>query len=256
MHPCKYEIKARTRSHSGLRWVEIDQLFDDLDFQALYCRYKRGGDTWERGFPEIYSLELEMMRSAKAHVLGPEHMRYITYMSDIPEHNQTVCPDRISAILYIGDAPAYWLMHKPESGIRVIEDQIPGICPTHASMMLRFAVPLIFGAIDPLLMRIFGCGDPEVQCYHLLDLAAISSGTNWTIPGDQVGWPEEYGVWIATLRAIASKLNREEICCPHPESFPKSGLRSGGIWTAADVEMALSRYASEMLRRSEEFKSR
>lgn len=70
-------------------------------------------------------------------------------------------------------APAYRLMHEPEETIRIVEWRVRGFGPTYASKLLRFAVPQVFGAIDIRLVRIFGRGDPGMQRYPLLDLAAL-----------------------------------------------------------------------------------
>jgi len=97
-------------------------------------------------------------------------------------------------------------------------------------------------------VRVFGCGDPEKQRYPLLDLTASPFGGRWAILAAQPAWPGEYGTWTETLQAIACRLNREEVCCPHPAGFVRAGLRSHGIWVAADVEMALFSYASAVVR--------
>ena len=243
------ETGVRAGPPARYRWDEVDRLLGDLDFPALYRGYARDGDTWEKGFPEIYQLEQKMTTAAKGRTLGLGHVQEIARRDGIPDHNLITCPGRLSILLYIDDAPAYWLMREPESSIRTVEDQIPGLGPACTSRVLRFAVPAIFGAIDAPLVRVFGHGDPGAQRYHLLDLAATPAGTRWTISARQPAWPGEYGAWIKTLQAIARRLNREEVCCAHPEPFLRSGLRDRDIWAAADVEMALSSYASEILRK-------
>ncbi|MGB4252018.1 MAG: hypothetical protein WBJ20_03515 [Candidatus Methanoculleus thermohydrogenotrophicum] len=228
---------------------EIDRLLGDLDFPALYRGYTWNDDTWEKEFPGIYRLEQEMISASRGCTLGPAHVQKIARRDSVPDHNAANCTGRLSILLYIDNMPAYWLRHKPESSVRIIEDQIPGLGPACTSRILRFAVPVVFGAIDTDLVRVFGHGDPGAQRYHLVDLAASPSGTHWTIPAGQAIWPEEYGVWVETLQAIARRLNREEVCCPHPEPFLRSGLRDECIWAAADVEMALASYASVALRK-------
>ena len=228
------------------RQGEIDRLLADLDFPALYRGYAWKDDTWEKGFPGILGLEREVTAAARDQALGLDHVQKIARRAGLPD--RVDCPGRIAVILYIGSAPAYWLMQESGETARIVEERIGGSGPTCASKLLRFAVPQVFGGIDTRLVRVFGRGDPEEQRYPLLDLAALPSGGRWAIPAGQPGWPGEYGAWTGVLHALASALNREEVCCPHPEGFAVAGLRSRDIWVAADVEMALSCYASGVLR--------
>lgn len=224
------------------RQEEVDRLSADLDFPALYRGYTWKNDTWEKGFSEILGLEREVTAAARDQALGLGHVQKIARRAGLPD--RTDCAGRIVVILYIGSAPAYWLMRESGETARIVEEQIRGFGPACASKLLRFAVPQVFGAIDTRLVRVFGRGDPEKQRYPVLDLIAERSGGRWAIPAAQPGWPEEYGAWTGVLHALANVLNREEVCCPHPEGFAAAGLRSQGIWAAADVEMALSCYAT------------
>lgn len=230
------------------RQEQIDRLLSDLDFPPLYRGYAWKNDTWEKGFPDIFSLEQEVTAAARDQTLGLEHVQKIACWGGIPNRDRIDCADRLSIALYFGDSPAYWLMRAPVNTIGIVEGQIRGFGPTYASKLLRFAVPQVFGAIDTRLVRVFGRGDPEKQRYPLLDLTASPFGDRWAIPATQPGWPGEYGTWTKILQAIARRLNREEVCCPHPERFVGAGLRSEGIWAAADVEMALFCYASGVVR--------
>ena len=228
------------------RQGEVDRLLSDLDFPGLYRDYIWRNDTWERGFPDILRLEQEVVAAAREGVLGPDHVEKIARWGNLA--GRISCPGRLSVTLYIGDVPAYWLLHGSGDTILCLEQQIQGSGPAYVRKLLRFAVPQIFGALDTRLVRVFGSGDPAMQRYALLDLSAEPSGGRWAIPAAQPGWPGEYEAWIEILHAIASDLNREEICCPHPAGFAASGLRSHGIWFAADVEMALFSYASRCCR--------
>ncbi|WP_292728002.1 hypothetical protein [Methanoculleus sp.] len=226
----------------------VDRLPGDLDFPALYRGYAWKNDTWEKGFPDILLLEREVTAAARDQALGLDHVQKVARWGGIPDRDRIHCADRLSVTLYVGDAPAYWLMREPENTIRILEEQIRGFGPTYTSKLLRFAVPQVFGAIDTRLVRVFGCGDPEKQRYPLLDLTASPFGGRWAILAAQPAWPGEYGTWTETLQVIACWLNREEVCCPHPAGFVRAGLRSHGIWVAADVEMALFSYASGVVR--------
>lgn len=217
---------------------EVDRLLCDLDFPALYRRYTR-----ERDFLRVYRLEREMTAAARTGSLGPKHLRAVACPDE-----EVACADPLPVTLYIGDVPAYWLMDRPEDTIRVLAWQVRGSGPTTLSRVLRFAVPQVFGAVDPGLVRVFGRGDLEAQRYRLLDLGVLLAGGRWWVPAAQPGWPEEYGVLVETLQAIACLLNREEVSCPHTGPFLRAGLRDRGIWVAADVEMALAGYALTVVR--------
>jgi hypothetical protein len=226
----------------------VDRLLADLDFPALYRGYTWKNDTWEKGFPDIFRLEQEMTAAARAQTLGLDHVQEIAHWGGMPDRSRIDCADPLPVLLYIDDAPAYWLMHEPADIVWIVERQIRGFGPTYASKLLRFAVPQVFGAIDTRLVRVFGRGDQEKQRYPLLDLTASPFGGRWAILAAQPAWPGEYGTWTRILHALANALNREEVCCPHPAPFVRAGLRIGGIWAAADVEMALFCYASWVLR--------
>ncbi|WP_317065879.1 hypothetical protein [Methanoculleus caldifontis] len=233
------------------RQEEAGRLLADLDFSALYREYAWRNDTWEKGFPDILRLEREVTVAARSRTLGLDHVRQVARWGGLA--GRFDCPDPLAVTLYVGDAPAYWLVRDSGETVRDIERQVRGFGPTYASKLLRFAVPQVFGALDTRLVRVFGRGDPAMQRYALLDLAAEQFGSRWAIPVTQPGWPGEYGTWTGVLHALASALNREEVCCPHPAGFAAAGLRSRGIWVAADVEMALFSYASAVVR--EPFKS-
>lgn len=224
---------------------QVGRLLDDLDFPALYRGYTWRDDTWEKGFLEILDLEREVTAAARSLALGLDHVQKIARRDDLS------APARIAVTLYIGSAPAYWLMLEPGETIRIVERQIRGLGPVCASKLLRFAVPQVFGTLDARLIRVFGRGDSGSQRYPLLDLAVELSGDRWAIPAGQPGWPGEYGAWAGALQAVAGGLNRDEVSCPHPAGFAAAGLRSEGIWAAADVEMALSCYAAGVLRGEE-----
>ena len=233
------------------RQEEAGRLLADLDFPALYREYAWRNNTWEKGFPDILRLEREVTTAARSQALGLDHVRQVARWGGLA--GRVDCPDRLTVPLYVGGAPAYWLVHDSGETVRDIERQIRGFGPTYASKLLRFAVPQVFGALDTRLVRVFGRGDPTTQRYALLDLTAERFDGRWAIPATQPGWPGEYGTWTGVLQALASALNREEVCCPHPAGFAAAGLRSHGIWVAADVEMALFSYASGVVR--EPFKS-
>jgi hypothetical protein len=59
---------------------------------------------------------------------------------------------------------------------------------------------------------------------------------------------DDYFRWLDILEHLKNQLNLKGIQCPHPDSFVMSGLREKGIWTCADVEMALFAYSSGILK--------
>ena len=127
----------------------------------------------------------------------------------------------------------------PECPARLLDNNVEGIAATYVSKVLRFALPAQYGAIDSRLVRVFGKGDSISGRHDWLPLTATQSRSGGAIR--ERDWPKGYGIWINILRYFASKLSDN---CPHPESFYRNELRQNGIWTCADVEMALFSYAT------------
>jgi len=222
---------------------EVTRLLEDLNLPTLYRQYDWMGDTWEKGFPDLFRLERDISRAARQYSLGKQHLLEIAKWGKHPNPKRIDCQDPIKITLYENDSPAKWLEREPENAVWILEGQTRGFGPTYCSKVLHFAVPQLFGAIDTRLVRTFGQGDPAAQRYPLLDLKV--TGKRWAIESRQAGWPREYGTWTAILNHIAKTLNEKGEECPHPPQYLQSGLRKKGVWLPADVETALFAYATK-----------
>jgi hypothetical protein len=232
-----------TGSHQDI----IDTLLQDLEFPKLYRSYTWKEDTWKKGFPGLFRLEQDISRAARERALGETHLLEIAEWGGLRNKKRISCPRSIKIQLYTRDAPAGWLKRDPAKAVELLENQITGFGPTYSSRILRFAVPDVFGALDPRLVRTFGRGGEGAQRHMLLDLKATRVGTSWGVFSAQPGWPDEYGTWTRALNAIANSLNTDRIKCPHPKQYIQAGLRRKGTWVPADVETALFAYASREL---------
>ncbi|MBT8508710.1 hypothetical protein AZH53_09865 [Methanomicrobiaceae archaeon CYW5] len=227
----------------------INRFLQDHDLPDLYRSYTWKGDTWEKGFPDLFRLEEMISQAAMDNALDRTHLIEIATWGSLPNPKNVSCQDPIRISLYHDGAPAFWLENEPENAVCILGCRIRGFGPTYCSKVLHFAVPQIFGAIDTRLVRVFGKGDPlSGGKYQLLDLNVSYSNNLWQIPRDQEGWPREYGTWVRVLNHIAGALNTEGIACPHPEQYLQSGRREEGKWLPADVETALFSYASQVVK--------
>ena len=240
-------------AHRGLSPTLISQLDDFLDkadFPSLYKSYDWENDNHRVGFPDIYCLELQLSTHAKSEGvthddikdvacwgLNHRNLSRIKCHAHPPLERSLLYSQTGDPVLTLGDDPL-----KPVIKLRCNTEQVG---PTYLSKVLRFALPEQFGAIDTQVVRIFGEGDTDSKRYNWINLKVNNPG-NWGINAGQSAWPSEYGTWINILRYLARKLPKD---CPHPRNFVDSGLRTKGVWTCADVEMALFAYASAALKR-------
>jgi len=227
----------------------ITRFLQGHDLPDLYRSYTWKGDTWEKGFPDLFRLEEMISQAAMDHALTTAHMIEIATWGSLPNPKKVSCQDPLRLSLYHDGKPAFWLGTEPENAVCILGCKVKGFGPTYCSKVLHFAVPRIFGAIDTRLVRVFGKGDLQSGGqYQLLDLN-VKFDTRWQIPRDQEGWPQEYGTWVLILNHIAGTLNADAIPCPHPQQYLQSGRREEGNWLPADVETALFSYASQVVRR-------
>ncbi len=233
---------------------EIARLIKELNFPKNYTEYNWEGDTWERGFTDLFRLEQSISKAAKEYSLDQNHLLEIAKWGGHPNPKRIACNKPIKITLYSDNRPAVWLKREPENAVWILEGQTKGFGPTYCSKLLHFAVPQVFGAIDTRLVRTFGQEDPDSPQYHLLDLKVKRSGNRWAIESRQAGWPREYGTWTEILGEIANTLNKSGILCPHPEQYYESGMREKGVWLPADVETALFSYASKELEEKEKMR--
>ena len=226
---------------------QIENLLKTIDLPKSYRQYDWKNDHWQDGFREIRALERSLSAAARAQAITKSHIISIAEWGGLPDTGRIRCyRDPLVIPLYNGAGILSTVKNDPVQAVRTIKQQTSGIGPTYVSKVLRFAAPAVFGAIDSRLVRVFGNGDKNTSTLSLLDLCAgQAAGGRWFIGPDN--WPEGYGTWIAILNEIATRLNSSGIICPHPDPFVSDGLRQRGVWLAADVEMALFSYASQVI---------
>jgi len=220
-----------------------------MDFPVLYKGYCWKSDTWNNEFPGIQNLERSISEAIRSGTLSLPHLIAVAKWGGLPNIGRIKAESPIKLPLYREGRLDEWVRKGPENVIRILEGQIRGFGPTYTSKVLRFAAPEIFGAIDTRIVRVFGKNRTCLGKNYLLDLKATPVDGRWAILSGQSGWPGEYGSWIKVLTYISTHLNENCIHCPHPGIFEKSGLRSGGNWLNADVEMALFNYATRTIRK-------
>nr|WP_321497732.1 hypothetical protein [uncultured Methanolobus sp.] len=222
--------------------TRIDDFLASTDLVDCYKRYSWERDTWSRGFPDIYRLEMMIGEAVRNKSLGVDHLLRIARWGG--NNKQIYCSGIVDVPVYEGGRIAKWVEEEPERYINVICSEIRNFGPTYGSKLLRFALPSEYGAIDTWLVRVFGEGDSTKKRASFLDLKVTQNpDKRWGINSYQSRWPGEYGTWINVLRYIAKHMNENGQKCPHPDKFVDAGLRENGVWFCADVEMALFSYA-------------
>ncbi len=216
----------------------IDNFLREQKIVDLYKSYRWNDDTWRNGFPELFRLEEEISKAARANSLGEDHLKMIAVWGRLRNIKRISWPEPKRIQFYINDSPADLLVKEPGKIIRMLDDQIIGFGPTYCSKILHFAVPMVFGALDSRLVRTFGIGAKQ---YPLLNLRANRSKTGGSIT-KRAGWSGEFKTWISVLNYFARTLNERGPQCPHPREYIISGLRTKGKWLPADVETALFSY--------------
>ena len=205
----------------------------------------RKNDTWAKGFPDLFRLELLISKAAREKTLNRDHLvQIMRWGGGSRMKNKISWPDPTKTILYINNKPAEWLAQEPEKAIEFLNSQINYFGPTYCSKLLHFAIPQTFGALDTRLVQTFG---NEAKHYPLLDLNVTRSGWGPSIRISKSVWPKEYGTWISVLNYFVQILNRQGIKCSHPPQYEQAGLRKNGIWLPADVETALFSYTYQEL---------
>lgn len=229
---------------------KIDDFLENTNITDWYKRYDWKNDSWARGFQDIFRLELTIGDSVRKNTLGLNHIKEIASWGG--NNNPIACNGTINVPIYEDSDIAKWVESEPEKYITNICDSIRYFGPTYGSKLLRFALPAEYGAIDTRLVRVFGKGDDRSNSANLLDLkVTLNPEKRWYINKYQSKWPAEYGTWINILRYISKQMNDNELPCPHPRNFVDAGLREGGEWFCADVEMALFSYATHCIYRGE-----
>lgn len=212
----------------------------------LYRSYNWGKDSWQTGFVDI--LRIERQLSSHLNTGGVT----LDDVKEIAKWGKLRNPGRIKGAPVVlppntiygndGTLPSRANINSLDPLLVLRGNIESGIGPTYLTKSLRFAIPTIYGAIDTRCVRVFGKGDSDSQKHNWLDLHVKDYGYGWFIPEGQKQWPAGYSQWLDILITICS-LQTE--ACPHPSAFVEHGLRRQGVWTCADVEMALFTYASK-----------
>lgn len=215
-------------------------------FVDLYRSYNWGNDSWETGFVDILRIERQLSSHLSTGGVSLDDVKEIAKWGKLRN------PGRIKgASVVLPTKTIYGNDGTLDSRVDinsldpllVLRGHVEsGIGPTYLTKSLRFAIPTIYGAIDTRCVRVFGIGDPASKKHNWLDLKVKNYGYGWFIPEKQKQWPAGYALWLGILKTICS-LQAE--ACPHPSAFVEYGLRKQGVWTCADVEMALFTYASK-----------
>lgn len=210
-----------------------------ISIPTYYRNYEWGEDRYCNGFPRILCLEEKFYKSRKERLLKERIAREVVLWGVPRWASRFRLGGSNHSIDLLNVEGVTNILERVERGI------ITGRGPAIVSKILRFLIPEDFGVIDTKLVRVFG----KSGKHPWLKLRA-NSQENAVYTNRNV-WPSEYFKWLEILKCIAVKL--EELCIypPYPlqwERFIKRGLRVLGKWYCADVEMALWRYASDVLK--------
>jgi hypothetical protein len=205
-----------------------------------YQEYEWGGDYYCNGFYRIKSLEEKVYKARES--LKEETAREVVQWG-VPRWATRFSlkgPVDLKNTKGVKD-----ILERVEKGIKI------GRGIAIVSKILRFLIPEDFAAIDTKLVKVFGKGakNPWLKFHN--------NKTGTAINKSPTVWPSEYMIWLKILKYIAVNLEECGIYPTYPkqwESFIKKGFRKPKKWYAADVEMALWAYASEVIERSKKHK--
>ena len=221
---------------------QVDRFLSDQSMSDWYMKYAWSNDSWNAGFPEIQFLEETISHAARQDEITETHLQSIAQWGHLisrPSLREGTC---VPLSLYRNGYPASWIRYDPARCMDELDRSIVNFGPTYLSMLLRFAMPSMFGTMNTRIVTVYGDGDQNTQGMGWFHLSTQKGGIR-----KDTGWTFEYATWIHILRYIAQRLNEERIPCPHPERFVTTQLRDKDQWVAADVEMALFSYAREGL---------
>lgn len=221
---------------------QVDTFLSEQSMSDWYMKYSWSNDSWNTGFPEIQYLEETISHAARQDEVSESHLQSIAEWGHLISRPTLRGGDYAPLHLYRNGHPASWIRYDPARCLDELDRSIVNFGPTYLSMLLRFAMPCMYGAMNTRIVTVFGDGDQNTKgmgWFHLsVQQGSIRKGAGWTF---------EYATWIHILRYIAQSLNEAGIPCPHPDSFVTAKLRDEGQWGAADVEMALFSYAGEVI---------
>lgn len=232
----------------GLSEVLIEELNGFLagnDFHDLYVSYVWRKDNHGDGFPDILSIESALVASDVNEGISLEDVHMVAKWGKLRNAGRIRGKEIVLSPGTLHDAnmsPPENLALSPLAPLLLLQANMEkGVGPTYLSKVLRFGLPMEYGAIDTRCVRVFGMGDPLSHRHSWLDLRARNDGYGWYMPKTQRAWPSAYGTWLNILRYFSQLLPNN---CPHPEAFVRGGLRLNNEWACADIEMALFTYAS------------
>ena len=236
-------INDLNRDKSG-KLLNIDQFLEDNRLKNYYKKYTWNDDDIHTGFQDIFHLEKSFGEAGREGRIDLSHLLSLAKWGDHKNSSQIKIKsgEYIPLYLYNNGVVSNKVLYDPSFFIFDLETRIDYFGPIYISKLLRFSLPGYYGAIDSRLISVCGKEGKGGEGRNWINLR-VSEGSIVKPPG----WGFEYAAWVFILRYIASRLNQENIKCPHPQKFVEEGLRNGGKWYCADVEMALSAYTQEVL---------
>lgn len=230
---------------------QLMEFFRKQDFAKLYKSYAWRRDTYHNGFPDILNLEHDICRAAKNGKISIKQIHKIAKWGGLPNISRIRSfKDTLNLSLYQNDGlPLNELSDDPLLPLHNLDRLTRGLGPTYLTKVLRFCLPIEYGAIDTRLVRVLGLGDPASKRHSWLTLRVTKEAGRFSISRWQGKWPSDYSKWLNILRLFANLLNNPDTKqpCPHPSSFVDKELRLNGIWACADIEMAIFSYASRSI---------
>lgn len=221
---------------------QLVQFVGSLDWPRQYKQYTHDEDSWEKEFHVIAELERGISEHLTLGYLTRKDIVKIARWESPHTKDRMKCPRILRLDVNENDDTEI------EKILRILEVTIKGTRTLFLTTIMRFISPSMMGLLDANLVRVFGVGDSNLKNQKWLNLCVRKTEDTWYFAGNWWSWPNEYYRWNLILGFLAFLLNEQAIACPHPNGFMEKGLRQKGTWICADVEMALSSYAYEVIR--------
>ena len=220
---------------------QLVQFVGSLDWPRQYKQYTHNDDSWEKGYRPIAVLEKEISEHLSLGYLTRKDIVKIAGWESPYTKDRMKCPKVLRLdVIENDDSEIKRIFH-------MLEVSVKGTKTLFLTTIMRFISPSKTGSLDANMVRVFGIGDSNLTSPKWLNLAVRRSEGTWFFAGNWWSWPNEYYRWNLILSFLASLLNERAIACPHPNEFLEKDLREKGAWICADVEMALSSYANEVI---------
>jgi len=220
---------------------QLVQFVGSLDWPRQYSQYTHDDDSWEKGFHAIAELERGISEHLTLGYLTRKDIVKIARWESPHTKDRMKCPGILRLNVNENNDSEI------EKILRLLEVSVKGTRTLFLTTIMRFISPSRMGLLDANLVRAFGVGDSNINSPKWLNLAVRKTEDSWFFAGNWWSWPNEYYRWNLILGFLAFSLNERGITCPHPNGFLEKALRQKGTWICADVEMALSSYASEVI---------